>query len=162
MEQLMQQLQQMQLQMQQQQAAHDEQMRRMTELVQQSVNAQQTQAQQVQAQFVAQQQQQAAQAQIDAQRGQQQRSSSDMAPIIDPKVLEKLPNFDGSEHRFLEWETVFVSVAGLIGIEDSMAVAVAAADDREVTLAELGDEDIIRQAKALYCSFSALGEKRSD
>ena len=45
---------------------------------------------------------------------------------------------------------MFLSVAGLLGIEDSMSVAVNAGADAEVTLAELQDEEIIKQSKALW------------
>ena len=76
--------------------------------------------------------------------------SSKFRSIIDPKVLEKLPTFSGDESRFAEFETVFMSVAGLIGLETSMQYAVDAGTDKQVELSEMADEEVRRQAKALY------------
>ncbi len=61
-----------------------------------------------------------------------------------------MSSFDGSEENVQEYEIVLMAVAGLLGIDDSMKVAVAAGADREVTLAELREKGIIKQNKALY------------
>ena len=139
---------------QQQAAQHQEQMHHMQQMLQQSLTAQQQMQEAVTAQAASnaqhQQQQSIAIAQANEHRAPaQMRSTSELSSIIDPRILEKLPNYNGDEAGFTEWEIVFTSVAGLLGIEDSMNSAVAAATDREVSLAELGDEEIRKQSKAL-------------
>eukprot|EP00971_Amphidinium_carterae_P087076 1722511-Amphidinium_carterae.1 len=37
--------------------------------------------------------------------------------LLDPKVLSSLPVFSGADEDFLEWETRFKSVCGLLNME---------------------------------------------
>ena len=146
---------QMLLAQQQQAAQHQEQMQHMQQMLQQSLTAQQQMQETVAAQSTAnaqhQQQQTVAIAQANEARSRAQtRPTSELSSIIDPRILEKLPNYNGDEAGFTEWEIVFSSVAGLLGIEDSMNIAVNAATDSEVSLSELGDEEIRKQSKALW------------
>ena len=78
------------------------------------------------------------------------KQSDEFRALVDPKVLEKLPNFNGSGKDFLDWETVFASVVALIGVDDEMKSAVAAAADDDCRLANLGGDDNVRKAKALW------------
>ena len=140
---------------QQQAAQHQEQMQHTQQMLQQSLSAQQQMQETVAAQSTAnaqhQQQQTVAIAQANEARARAQtRPTSELSSIIDPRILEKLPNYNGDEAGFTEWEIMFSSVAGLLGIEDSMNIAVNAATDSEVSLSELGDEEIRKQSKALW------------
>jgi hypothetical protein len=48
--------------------------------------------------------------------------------IVNPRILEKCPMFDGSNEKWMEWSFVFHSVAGLIGLETSMEGALTVAE----------------------------------
>ncbi len=60
--------------------------------------------------------------------------------LVDPKLLEKTPNFDGQDREFGQWSFVFSSAAGLLGLEEAMAAAHAAPLETDVALAEMNDQ----------------------
>ena len=60
--------------------------------------------------------------------------------LVDPKLLEKTPNFDGHDKEFSQWSFVFSSVAGPLGLEEAMAAAHAAPLETDVALAEMNDQ----------------------
>eukprot|EP00972_Heterocapsa_arctica_P074314 10967809-Heterocapsa_arctica.AAC.1 len=84
------------------------------------------------------QQAQAAQAATDARAERARREAGGMVgvmeelkSVVNPKLLEKTPTFWGRNGDFTEWVFTFSSVAGLLGLEDGMRVAVDVATDQE-------------------------------
>ena len=57
------------------------------------------------------------------------RPSDEFRSLVDPKVLEKLPNSSGKESDFLDWETVFSSVVALIGVDGEMKTAAESVEE---------------------------------
>ena len=40
--------------------------------------------------------------------------------IVDTKIMEKVPTFDGQENHFAEWRFAFEAACGLMSLEEAM------------------------------------------
>ena len=126
---------------------HAAQMRELRELVAQTVQLANTA---VNAAGQAAAQASAAAAAAPAPPSMPQRASAEIASIVDPKAIDELTTYDGKDSSFHEWETIFLSVAGLLGLEDVMSVAVSQPRNEDVALDQFGDAGVVKQSKALY------------
>ncbi len=82
--------------------------------------------------------------------------------LVDPKLLEKTPNFHGHGKEFIQWSFVFGSVAGLLGLEEAMAAAHAAPSEAEVALTEMTDQSKAKAKVLLYLLINCFRGKASN
>ena len=75
----------------------------------------------------------------------------ELKPILDVKILEKLEMFNGRSECWESWLTGFESLAGLIGLDNLMAISVQPGLSwSETALSQLGGDDVRLKAKALW------------
>ena len=48
---------------------------------------------------------------------------SELRSIVDTRVMEKIPIFDGNEAHFAEWRFTFEATCGLLGLEEVLRQA---------------------------------------
>ena len=54
---------------------------------------------------------------------------SELRSIVDTRVMEKIPIFDGNEAHFAEWRFTFEATCGLLGLEEVLRQAVLSTHD---------------------------------
>ena len=75
----------------------------------------------------------------------------ELKPILDVKILEKLEMFNVRSECWESWLTGFESLAGLIGLDNLMAISVQPGLSwSETALSQLGGDDVRLKAKALW------------
>jgi hypothetical protein len=60
--------------------------------------------------------------------------------LIDPKIFDKAPVFNGNQKDFEEWFFQFSAILGLLGLEDDMNSAANAAKEEDLVLQEIDDD----------------------
>ena len=76
---------------------------------------------------------------------------AELRSVVDVRILEKLQSFDGSDSKWENWLIGFEATAGLIGLDEIMAVASAPGTSYlDCRLENLGGDDVRVKAKALW------------
>ena len=75
--------------------------------------------------------------------------ADEIRKLINPRILERAPLFDGADKHFEEWYFSFSATLALLGFERVLAEAVAAVSDDELHLRNV-DEDLKPTAKAIW------------
>ena len=111
------------------------------------VARQQAQLEQLQHQL---QQQQVQQAQV-RQLSPVGQDLSELSSIVDTRVMEKIPIFDGSEANFAEWRFTFEATCGLLGLEEVLRQSVLSTHDETSLNFYAQQQDVSMKNKAVYC-----------
>ena len=75
---------------------------------------------------------------------------SELRSIVDTRVMEKIPIFDGNETHFAEWRFTFEATCGLLGLEEVLRQAVMSTHD-EASLSVFAQQpDVSLKNRAVY------------
>ena len=76
---------------------------------------------------------------------------AELRSIIDTRVMEKVPTFDGTDGHFTEWRFAFEATCGLLGLEDVMIQSAESnMDDTSLNSYASGATEVALKNKAVY------------
>ena len=75
--------------------------------------------------------------------------ADEIRKLINPRILERAPMFDGADKHFEEWYFGFSATLALLGFDRVLAEAVAATSDDELLFRNI-DDDLKPTAKAIW------------
>ena len=78
------------------------------------------------------------------------RDLSELRCIVDTRVMEKIPIFDGNEANFAEWRFTFEATCGLLGLEEVLRQSVLATHDEASINVYAQQPDVSLKKKAVY------------
>ena len=75
---------------------------------------------------------------------------SELRSIVDTRVMEKIPIFDGNETNIAEWRFTFEATCGLLGLEEVLRQSVLATHDEASLNVYAQQPDVSLKNKAVY------------
>ena len=76
---------------------------------------------------------------------------SELRSIVDTRVMENIPIFDGNEAHFAEWRFTFVATCGLLGLEEVLTQSVLSTHDEASLNVFAQQPEVSLKNKAVYC-----------